>query len=130
MALSGSTRTFWSPATQGHGLVNRRESKKYPIKCSSQKCPSQSSLSLTNKTRTSEDRISRHHKTLNKSTLNLASQDDNIKIVSTSFVENLNKKLDALYRLSRPYTWTGIVSLLNFQLLILSCPYISLNWFS
>ncbi|KAL9442909.1 hypothetical protein AB3S75_016302 [Citrus x aurantiifolia] len=105
----GSTKTFWSPVTQRHGLVYKREGKKYPIKCSSQKSPSQGSLYLTNKTRTDEDIINRNHKTLNKSTVPLASQDDNFKIVSTSFVDVLNKKLDALYRLTRPYTWIGII---------------------
>lgn len=125
LALSGSTKTFWSPATQRHGLVYKREGKKYPIKCSSQKSPSQGSLYLTNKTRTEEDIINRNHKTLNKSTVPQASQDDNIKIVSTSFVDVLNKKLDALYRLTRPYTWIGIVSCLIF-----SYTYIHTHFFS
>ncbi|KAH9760468.1 homogentisate phytyltransferase 1 [Citrus sinensis] len=104
-----STKTLWSPVTQRHGLVYKREGKKYPIKCSSQTSPTQGSLYLTNKTRTEEDIINRNHKTLNKSTVPLASQDDNTKIVSTSFVDVLNKKLDALYRLTRPYTWIGII---------------------
>lgn len=60
--------------------------------------------------------MERNHKPLKKSTVPMASQDgypsksQDENIVSTSFVDVLTKKLDAFYRLSRPYTWTNIVS--------------------
>ncbi|KAH9716074.1 putative homogentisate phytyltransferase 1 [Citrus sinensis] len=59
--------------------------------------------------------MERNHKPLKKSTVPMAlqdgypskSQDENI--VSTSFVDVLTKKLDAFYRLCRPYAWTSII---------------------
>lgn len=105
--LGFSKTTFASPLTQVNGLVNRSQSNKY-----SQNCSSESSVYLTNK-------IIRKQKPLNKLTVPLALQDgyaskseDDI-IVSTSFVDVLNKKFNALYRLTRPYTWASIVSYFN-----------------
>ncbi|KAH9667759.1 homogentisate phytyltransferase 1 [Citrus sinensis] len=59
--------------------------------------------------------MNRYHKPLKKSTVPMALQDDsatksqNENIVSTSFLDFLTKKLDAFYRLSRPYAWTSII---------------------
>ncbi|KAH9716069.1 putative homogentisate phytyltransferase 1 [Citrus sinensis] len=108
---AGSFKTFQTPLTQINGLVNRSESNKYSIRCSIQ-----NSLYLTNnKIRNNEDMMERNHKPLKKSTVPMAlqdgypskSQDENI--VSTSFVDVLTKKLDAFYRLCRPYAWTSII---------------------
>ncbi|KAH9716165.1 homogentisate phytyltransferase 1 [Citrus sinensis] len=38
-----------------------------------------------------------------------ATKSQNENIVSTSFLDFLTKKLDAFYRLSRPYAWTSII---------------------
>ena len=60
--------------------------------------------------------MERNHKPLKKSTVPMALKDghpskcQDESIVSTSFVDVLTKKLDAFYRLSRPYAWTSIVS--------------------
>ncbi|KAK9210870.1 hypothetical protein WN943_000243 [Citrus x changshan-huyou] len=106
-----SVKTLRLPSTQINGLVNRSQRKKYSVKCSSQ-----SSFSLTNKVGNREDIINRNHKPLNKSTVALALQDgyasksEEENTLPASFVQVLNKKFDALYRLTRPYTWASIVS--------------------
>ncbi|KAH9716161.1 homogentisate phytyltransferase 1 [Citrus sinensis] len=108
---NGTVKTFQSPLTQIYGLANRRESNKYSVKGSIQ-----SSFCLTNnKIGNNEDMMNRYHKPLKKSTVPMALQDDsatksqNENIVSTSFLDFLTKKLDAFYRLSRPYAWTSII---------------------
>lgn len=106
-----SVKTLRLPSTQINGLVNRSQRKKYSVKCSSQ-----SSFSLTNKVGNKDDIINRNHKPLNKSTVALALQDgyasksEEENTLPASFVQVLNKKFDALYRLTRPYTWASIVS--------------------
>ncbi|KAL9462799.1 hypothetical protein AB3S75_000744 [Citrus x aurantiifolia] len=107
---NGTVKTFQSPLTQIYGLANRRESNKYSVKGSTQ-----SSFCLTNnKIGNNEDMMNRYHKPL-KSTVPRALQDDsatksqNENIVWTNFLDFLTKKLDAFYRLSRPYAWTSII---------------------
>lgn len=94
------------PLTQINDLVNRSESNKFSTKRAS----IQGSFYLTNKIGKNKDIINRNQKPLNKSTVPLASKSRDENIASTSFVDILIKKLDAFYRLSRPYSWINIVS--------------------
>ncbi|KAH9798905.1 homogentisate phytyltransferase 1 [Citrus sinensis] len=119
-----SVKTLRLPSTQINGLVNRSQRKKYSVKCSSQ-----SSFSLTNKVGNREDIINRNHKPLNKSTVALALQDgyasksEEENTLPASFVQVLNKKFDALYRLTRPYTWASIiVGVLSVSMLAVQSP--------
>ncbi|XP_024033725.1 coumarin 8-geranyltransferase 1b, chloroplastic [Citrus clementina] len=121
---SNSVKTLRLPSTQINGLVNRSQRKKYSVKCSSQ-----SSFSLTNKVGNREDIINRNHKPLNKSTVALALQDgyasksEEENTLPASFVQVLNKKFDALYRLTRPYTWASIiVGVLSVSMLAVQSP--------
>ncbi|KAH9646905.1 homogentisate geranylgeranyltransferase [Citrus sinensis] len=119
---AGSVKTFQTRVKHINGLANKSESKKYSVRCSSE-----SSFFLTNKIGHSEDLvINRNHKLLSKSTVALAAQDgysSESELVSTSFMQVLNKKCDAFYRLTRPYSCVSIIAaLLSVSLLPLQNP--------
>ncbi|KAL9409719.1 hypothetical protein AB3S75_048023 [Citrus x aurantiifolia] len=119
---AGSVKTFQTPLKHINGLANKNQSKKYSVRCSSE-----SSFFLTNKIGHSEDLvINRNHKPLSKSTVALAAQDgysSESKLASTSFMQVLNKKCDAFYRLTRPYSCVSIIAaLLSVSLLPLQSP--------
>ncbi|KAH9646928.1 homogentisate geranylgeranyltransferase [Citrus sinensis] len=119
---AGSVKTFQTPLKHINGLANKNQSKKYSVRCSSE-----SSFLLTNKIGHSEDLvINRNHKPLSKSTVALAAQDgysSESELASTSFMQVLNKKCDAFYRLTRPYSCVSIIAaLLSVSLLPLQSP--------
>ncbi|GAY41099.1 hypothetical protein CUMW_056840 [Citrus unshiu] len=117
---AGSVKTFQTRVKHINGLANKSESKKCSVRCSSE-----SSFLLTNGH--SEDLvINRNHKPLSKSTVALAAQDgysSESELASTSFMQVLNKKCDAFYRLTRPYSCVSIIAaLLSVSLLPLQSP--------
>lgn len=115
---SGYITTFQSPTTQLRSIPNRNSQGKNFIKCS------QSSFLLPNKiSRNSEYLKNRNNKSLKKYCVPDTSQDgyaskseDDNNL--TSFRDDLQKNLIALYRFSRPHTVIGTVSLLLSKSLI------------
>nr|WJW73955.1 umbelliferone 8- and 6-geranyltransferase [Murraya exotica] len=107
---AGCVKTLQLPVTKVHGGLNRIESKNYAIKCTQS-----DSFYSTNKIRINENTSSRNCKPFNKYRVAVALQQKSFAsnneddINSTSFQDALMKKLNALYRFTRPFAVIGTI---------------------
>lgn len=97
----GCTKTLPSPLSQIHGVLNTTLRKKYSIKCP------RNSFNLTNKIRSCKQfNKYRCLSTLQDGYKPNPRHDNNY---STSFQDVFFRNLNALYCLTRPYTWIGTI---------------------